>query len=214
MLKCSLLFCQKEEIQINYVVVSIQSKQYKIFKGERIVVDNISKTPGEEIVVNGAEIAVVGGRTILDRSLLDSITSRLTVVDNYKGEKVIVFKYKAKKRYRVKTGHRQLQTLLEVAEISSPNINFDMEAVAEEVVKKEKVETAEGVKRTKAAPAGQGKAAAKKAQTVKGKPGAGAGDKVKSSAETTPRKTVRKKVEKLKITSQKPGTKKQAGKKK
>jgi large subunit ribosomal protein L21 len=209
-----LLFCQKEEIQINYVVVSIQGKQYKIFKGERIVVDNISKAPGEEIVVNGAEIAVIGGRTILDRSSLDSITSRFTVVDNYKGEKVIVFKYKAKKRYRVKTGHRQLQTLLEVAEISSPNINFDMEAVAEEVVKKEKVETAEGVKRTKVAPAGQGKAAAKKAQTVKGKPGAGAGDKVKSSAETTPRKTVRKKVEKLKITSQKPGTKKQAGKKK
>lgn len=195
-------------------MVSIQGKQYKIFKGERIVVDNISKAPGEEIVVNGAEIAVIGGRTILDRSSLDSITSRFTVVDNYKGEKVIVFKYKAKKRYRVKTGHRQLQTLLEVAEISSPNINFDMEAVAEEVVKKEKVETAEGVKRTKVAPAGQGKAAAKKAQTVKGKPGAGAGDKVKSSAETTPRKTVRKKVEKLKITSQKPGTKKQAGKKK
>lgn len=209
-----MLFCQKEEIQINYVVVSIQGKQYKIFKGERIVVDNISKAPGEEIVVNGAEIAVIGGRTILDRSSLDSITSRFTVVDNYKGEKVIVFKYKAKKRYRVKTGHRQLQTLLEVAEISSPNINFDMEAVAEEVVKKEKVETAEGVKRTKVASAGQGKAAAKKAQTVKGKPGAGAGDKVKSSAETTPRKTVRKKVEKLKITSQKPGTKKQAGKKK
>ncbi|MCL5986598.1 MAG: bL21 family ribosomal protein [Actinobacteria bacterium] len=173
--------------------------------------DNLGKTSGDEIVVNGAEMAVVGGKTILDGSLLDSVTSRFTVVDNFKGEKVVVFKYKPKKRYRVKTGHRKLQTQLEVTEISSSGINFDEMAVAEETVRKETVEV---VDRTKAAPAKQGKAAAKGAQTAKGKPTARARVKVKPSAEVTPRKTVKKKVEKLKITSQKPGAKKQAGKKK
>jgi len=175
-------------------------------------VDNVDKNPGEEIVLKGAEIAVVGGKTILDRSSLDSITSRFTVVDNFKDKKIVVFKYKAKKRYRIKTGHRQLQTILEVAEISSPELNFDIEAAGEvkiEEKEKEKEKAAEIVKEKKISTEPK-KAAIKKVATVKGKPASG----IKPTTKVTSGKTVKKKVDKMKITSQKPGSKKQAGKKK
>jgi len=173
-------------------------------------VDNIDKNPGEEIIVSGAEMAVIGDETILEKSSLGSVTSRLKVVERFKDDKVVVFRYKAKKRYRVKTGHSQQKTLLEVTEISSPDIIFDEMVIAAEAVKEEKIAAKGMEKKAKAASADKGKAAVKKVQVAKEKPKTGG----KSPTGAAPKKTVRKKVEKLKITSQKPGTKKQVDKKK
>jgi large subunit ribosomal protein L21 len=98
-----------------------------------------------------------GGTVELDRVLLiadgDNVTAGKPVVEgarvlatvskNGKGEKVIVFKYKSKTRYRRKNGHRQCFTTLSIDNILSPGMEAP-KAAKKTVRRKKKEETADG----------------------------------------------------------------------
>ncbi|HZQ99957.1 MAG TPA: 50S ribosomal protein L21 [Chloroflexota bacterium] len=104
-----------------YAVVQTGGKQYKVRVGDAVLVE---KLPGageagakveldQVLAVNDDETTVVG------TPLVPGAVVRATVADpDAKGEKVIVFKYKPKVRYRKRTGHRQHYTRLVVDEIA------------------------------------------------------------------------------------------------
>jgi large subunit ribosomal protein L21 len=97
-----------------YAIIKCGGKQYKVEKGETIVVDQLSAEPGDKINIEDVlmvrdDHAVVSG--------LDKAKVTATVVEHFRGEKVIVFKYKPKKNYRRKNGHRSYLTKITIDDI-------------------------------------------------------------------------------------------------
>lgn len=101
-----------------YAIIRAGGHQYKVAPGDTIEVEKLEGEPGAEVelaevlMVSGENGVVVGTPTVSGARVL------ATVVSQGKGEKLIIFKFKAKKRYRRKTGHRQQLTRLAIREIS------------------------------------------------------------------------------------------------
>jgi large subunit ribosomal protein L21 len=96
-----------------YAVVKVQGHQYKVSEGEEFLVDKIE---GE---VNSSVLLVVDGENVtIGKPVLEKAQVKLSVLGQEKGEKIDVFKYKAKSRYRKHTGFRPQLTRLKVDSIN------------------------------------------------------------------------------------------------
>jgi large subunit ribosomal protein L21 len=101
-----------------YVIFETGGKQYKAVAGETLRVEKLPGAVGDKISFDRV-LAVSGGKeTLLGTPYLDAATVNATVTDVGRGEKVIVFKFKAKKNYRRKQGHRQPFTEIEIESVS------------------------------------------------------------------------------------------------
>ncbi len=103
---------------MNYVIVESGGKQYKAAEGGVITVDLLPNAVGDEIVLDSVLLAVNDGEVSVGTPTISGAKVRATVLEHFKGRKILVFKYKAKEDYRKKTGHRQNYTRLQVESIS------------------------------------------------------------------------------------------------
>ena len=100
-----------------YAVIKTGGKQYRVAEGELLTVERLPGEPGESValdevlMVGEGESAAVGSPTVAGASVAAEI------VEQSRGEKVIVFKKKRRKGYRRRKGHRQDQTVLRIMEI-------------------------------------------------------------------------------------------------
>ena len=92
-----------------YAVVSSGGKQYKVQKGEILRVEKIS---GEVLMFSDGENVNIG------QPVLENISVNGHIVEQDKAKKIIVFKYKRRKRYRKKQGHRQQYTAVKIDNIA------------------------------------------------------------------------------------------------
>jgi large subunit ribosomal protein L21 len=102
---------------MRYAIVEDGGKQYRAAEGEYLEVDRFPSEVGEEIDLERVLLITDGENTVVGVPLVPGAKVQATVVSHVKGPKVVVFKYKPKKRYRVKTGHRQQYTRLRVDSI-------------------------------------------------------------------------------------------------
>lgn len=100
-----------------YAIVRIGGRQYQAEVGKAIVVEKLPYAVGEEVEFNEVLFINDEGRIVVGQPLVEGASVKAEVVDQFKGKKIIVFKYKPKKRYRRKQGHRQQYTRLMVREI-------------------------------------------------------------------------------------------------
>jgi large subunit ribosomal protein L21 len=103
---------------MKYAIVEDGGKQYKAVEGTTIDVDRFPAEVGEQIDLERVLLVVDGEDVQVGTPLLAGVKVQATVVDQVKGPKLIVFKYKPKKRIRVKTGHRQKYTRLMIDSIA------------------------------------------------------------------------------------------------
>ncbi|MDD5639464.1 MAG: 50S ribosomal protein L21 [Candidatus Pacebacteria bacterium] len=100
-------------------VIKTGGKQYKVAPGQRIKIEKIEKQEGEMITFD--DVLLIGDEKIIDigTPIVEGakVTAKVTKQD--KGEKIVIFKYKPKKRYKVKKGHRQLFTEVEITDIKN-----------------------------------------------------------------------------------------------
>ncbi|HEY0581823.1 MAG TPA: 50S ribosomal protein L21 [Chloroflexota bacterium] len=102
-----------------YAIVETGGKQYRVKPGDTVAVERLSGEPGETldldrvllIAGNGNDEARIGSPGVAGAIV------RAEVVDHFRGEKIIIFRYKSKVRYRRKTGHRQSLTRLRITDI-------------------------------------------------------------------------------------------------
>lgn len=100
-----------------FAVVETGSKQYKVAPGQTIRVDKLEGAENDEVrlekvlLVSGDNGVTLGTPTVAGAAI------RATIVSQGKGEKIRIFKYKSKKRYRRTMGHRSLITTLKIEEI-------------------------------------------------------------------------------------------------
>ena len=102
---------------MKYAIVEDGSKQYKAVEGGVIDVDHFSSDIGEQVDLERVLLIVDGDEVTVGSPLVPGAKIQATVLDQIKGDKIVVFKYKPKKRYRVKKGHRQQYTRLKVDSI-------------------------------------------------------------------------------------------------
>jgi len=101
-----------------YAIVETGGKQYRVRPGDTIAVERLPGAPGETLDLD--RVLLVnddGGRARVGTPGVARAVVRAEVVEHARGEKVIVFRYKSKVRYRRKTGHRQALTRLRITDI-------------------------------------------------------------------------------------------------
>ena len=103
-----------------YAIVETGGKQYKVAAGEKVNVDYLGLGEGKEVELSRVLLIVDDKDTIVGTPTIDNAKVTASCVAEGKGDKIIVFRYKPKVRYRRKTGHRQLFTKLEITEIVKP----------------------------------------------------------------------------------------------
>jgi large subunit ribosomal protein L21 len=101
-----------------YAIVEIRGKQFKVEKDQKLYVPRLDANVGDTVdadrvlLVSGDDGVQVGAPSV------DGATASLKVLNHLKADKVIVFKKKRRKGYRVKNGHRQPYTQVSVADLS------------------------------------------------------------------------------------------------
>lgn len=103
---------------MKYAIIEDGGKQYKAVEGGAIEVDHFDAEVGESVDLERVLLFADGANILVGTPVLSQVKIAATVVSQVKGPKVVVFKYKPKKRYRVKTGHRQKYTRLQINSIA------------------------------------------------------------------------------------------------
>lgn len=103
---------------MKYAIVESGGKQYKAVEGSLIEVDLLPVEEGAELALENVLMVVDGDEISVGTPYVKKASIKATVAEHIKGPKLIVFKYRPKKRIRVKTGHRQKFTRLMVELIS------------------------------------------------------------------------------------------------
>ena len=98
-------------------VIKTGGKQYLVSPGDKIKIEKVNKKEGSEITFNEVLLLEKGRKTEIGNPLIKGAKVVGKVLSHGKGKKIIIFKYKAKKRYKVKKGHRQPFTEVEILDI-------------------------------------------------------------------------------------------------
>ena len=102
-----------------YAVVKSGGKQYKVQEGETLRVEKLPDEVGAEITFDDVLLFSNGENVQVGTPRLDNVTVKGTVVEQGQARKIIVFKYKRRKRCRRKQGHRQQYTAVKVDSIAT-----------------------------------------------------------------------------------------------
>lgn len=100
-----------------YAVIETGGKQYRVQEGDVISVEKLPVSAGDKVTLDRVLVYSDGKAMKVGSPYVDGGKVETTVVENGKGEKVIIFKYKSKKDYRKKQGHRQPYTMLKIDSI-------------------------------------------------------------------------------------------------
>lgn len=116
-----------------YAIIETGGKQYKVREGDTVDVELLGGEAGDAVELN--QVLMLGGDNGLTvgTPTVEGAMVRATVLDEVKGDKVVVFKYKPKNRYARKIGHRQKYTRLQINEIITPGTEETVAEVAEAV---------------------------------------------------------------------------------
>ena len=101
----------------DYAIVQTGGKQYRVQQGDTVRVESLAGDEGDTIELDEVLMVSQDGNVLLGTPTVPGAMVSAEVVGKGKGEKIIVFKYKAKTRYRRKNGHRQPYTDLKVTGI-------------------------------------------------------------------------------------------------
>ena len=100
-----------------YAVVATGGKQYRVQEGDTLRVEKIPGEIGEQVAFDQVLMVSDGEDVKVGQPVLENAVVHGTIVEQGKGRKIIVFKYKPRERYRVKRGHRQKHTRLTIGSI-------------------------------------------------------------------------------------------------
>jgi len=99
-----------------YAIVKTGGKQYRVEPGQRLLVERLPEQAGADVALQ--PILYRSAETVFDADGLSRVRVSARVVDHVRGPKLRVFKFKPKRGYRRRTGHRQDLTRIEVTDIS------------------------------------------------------------------------------------------------
>jgi len=100
-----------------YAIVKTGGKQYRVERGQRLLVERLAVAEGADVALE--PILYRSEETVFDKAGLKDVKVTAKVVAHVRGEKLRVFKFKPKRGYKRRTGHRQDLTQIEVTDITA-----------------------------------------------------------------------------------------------
>ena len=101
-----------------HAIIETGGKQYKVAEGDTLFIEKLPVEAGEAVTFDKVLAVIDGENVTVGTPVVEGAKVAASVVKNGKGKKVIVFKYKPKKGYRRKQGHRQPYTKVTIGKIS------------------------------------------------------------------------------------------------
>jgi len=153
-----------------YAIVEIAGQQFKVEKDQQIFVHQLDEKEGTKVEFDNVLLIDNNGKVNVGAPAISGAKVTAKVLDHVKGDKVVVFKKKRRKGYRVKNGHRQAFTQIEIQSIVEKGVTAKKatattskkEAKAEPKVAAKKAPAKKGALKAKTASAAKPKAAVKK----------------------------------------------------
>ena len=148
-----------------YAIVEIAGQQFKVVKDQKVFVHRLQTEEGKQVAFDNVLLIGDGDKVTVGAPAIDGAQVGAKVLKHLKGDKVIVFKKKRRKGYRVKNGHRQALTEIIIESIAASGAKKAAKAESEGAKKAAKAES-EGAKKAvkaekKAAPKTEAKPAKK-----------------------------------------------------
>jgi large subunit ribosomal protein L21 len=106
-------------MEMKFVIVEQGGKQYRAAEGGEIEVDRLPNEVGESLTLEDVLLTVDDDTVTVGTPMVKGVKVQAKVLDHFKGRKILVFKYRPKQRYRVKSGHRQQYTRLLIESIET-----------------------------------------------------------------------------------------------
>ena len=103
---------------MKYAVIKTGGKQYKVAEGDEIEIEKIDGEKGEKVVFEEVLLVVDDKEIKIGQPLVEKAKVKAEIVDQIKGEKIRVAKFRAKSRYRRVKGHRQRLTKVKIEKIN------------------------------------------------------------------------------------------------
>lgn len=100
-----------------YAIVKTGGKQYRVEKGQTLLVERLPAAEGADVALQ--PLMYRSDETVLDKAGLEQVKVTAKVLAHVRGEKLRVFKFKPKRGYKRRNGHRQELTRIEVTDISA-----------------------------------------------------------------------------------------------
>jgi large subunit ribosomal protein L21 len=97
-----------------YAVVNTGGKQYKVQKGETLRIEKIPGEVGSSVTFDKVLMVADGENIRVGQPVLENVAVQAQIVEQDKAKKILIFKYKRRKRYRRKNGHRQPFTAIRI----------------------------------------------------------------------------------------------------
>ncbi len=144
-----------------YAIVEIAGQQFKVAKDQKVFVHRLPEAEGEKVQFSNVMLLEDGKNITIGAPAIEGATVEAKVIKHFKGDKVIVFKKKRRKGYRVKNGHRQYLSEIVIEGIVASGAKAPAKKAATKAAKP-----------AEAKPAAAKKAATKAAKPAEAKPAA------------------------------------------
>jgi len=100
-----------------YAIVESGGRQYRAEEGHSFTVEKLPNEVGEQVDLTKVYLLARDDEITVGQPIVDGVVVKATVVEQYLGKKIFVWKYRPSKRYRLRKGHRQKYTRLRIDEI-------------------------------------------------------------------------------------------------
>ncbi|MFO8111074.1 MAG: 50S ribosomal protein L21 [Desulfosalsimonadaceae bacterium] len=100
-----------------YAVIATGGKQYKVNEGDILRIEKIAGDIGDAVSMDRVLMVAEGDNVTIGTPVVDNAVVNASIVEQAKAKKVLVFKYKRRKRFRRKQGHRQPFTAIRIENI-------------------------------------------------------------------------------------------------
>ena len=150
-----------------YAIVEIAGQQFKVEKDQQVYVHRLEAKEGSKVEFDNVLLIDNGGKIAVGAPAIEGAKVTAKVLQHLKGDKVIVFKKKRRKGYKVKNGHRQYMSQIQIEKIDEKGAKKAAAPKKEAALKAEVKTEAKPVAKAKAEPKAKKEAAPKKAAASK-----------------------------------------------
>ena len=120
-----------------YAIVDIAGKQFSVREKDRLIVPRLKGNANDTVTLDRVLLVAGNGDAHIGTPLVPNASVEATILEHVKGDKILVFRKKRRKRFKVKRGHRQPWTRIEINALSLGDEPREKTAAAEEVASDE-----------------------------------------------------------------------------